>query len=526
MESRSSPAQSHHNAIRRAVEAPMMKMDIWKSMFENFTSGHRMGRVLIGLWASTLVRSASSLVRSAFALSFAFLSSCHSEPLEPNVVLISLDTVRADQLSFYGYARDTSPALAAFAAQGATFENAYAQAPNTVPTHASMFTGRYPFEHNMYLHGETLAPGEITLAEILAGHGYRTFGLTSSMRFVPEAGYDQGFDVYENVDDLPKNERADRVTDRALELARLPAAQPYFAFLHYFGAHAPYAAPEPYRSLWHPGLAVPTPETTVSFMAEYRWPEQELDPDVIDYLRALYDAGIRHQDEALGRLFEGLLRQGGSRPTLIVVTSDHGEEFKEHGYLMHSQFLHEELVRVPLVVYWADQVAAGRRIAIPTQSVDLAPTILGLLGLPHWGAFSGRSLAPWLLDPGHAPDDSDRYPKDVVVLEASPSWGIIATLETGRFKWVEGRGQGLFRLDEDPTADVEVSAQYQEESVRLMDLARELGLPEAVRLRSIGLRNRNTTPPGAKRAALDAREEELRARLQALGYLEEAHGEQ
>jgi arylsulfatase A-like enzyme len=448
---------------------------------------------------------------------------CSRTSREPNVVLISLDTVRADQLSFYGYDRDTSPALAAFAEEGAVFENAYSQAPNTVPTHASMFTGRFPFQHNMYLHGETLLPDEVTLAEILAGHGYRTFSLTSSLRFAPEAGYDQGFETYETFYDLPKNERSGRVTDRALELARLPEPRPYFAFLHYFGAHAPYAAPEPYRSLWHPGLEVPTPEATVPFMADFRWPEQPLDPAVVDYLRALYDAGVRHQDESLERLFKGLLGRSQTRPTLIIVTADHGEEFKEHGYLMHSIYLHEELVRVPLIVRWPGQIAPGQRIAIPAQSVDLAPTILGLLGLPHWGEFSGRSLAPLLLDSDSESVSNGEAPKDIIVLEASPSWSVIATLETGRFKWVEGRGQGLFRLDEDPRADREVTAQYPEERAQLVALARNLGLPDAVLLRSLVIRKqRSSTRRGDMRANSGGREEEIRARLRALGYLEEA----
>jgi arylsulfatase A-like enzyme len=183
------------------------------------------------------------------------LASCGGPELSPNIVLISLDTVRADQLSAYGYARETSPALAALASEGALFRTSYSQAPNTVPTHASMFTGRYPFEHGMYAHGDPLPPAEETLAEILARNGYRTFALTSSLRFHERSGYDQGFDVFERFHDHAKNDRATLINKRALALAKESEDQPFFAFLHYFGAHGPYAAPKPYREMW-PGSAI------------------------------------------------------------------------------------------------------------------------------------------------------------------------------------------------------------------------------------------------------------------------------
>lgn len=445
---------------------------------------------------------------------------CPANLPAPNVVLISLDTVRADELPLYGYQRDTSPALGALAAQGAVFENAYAQAPNTVATHASMFTGRYPFQHGMYRHGESLAAEENTLAEIMASHGYRTFGLASSVRFPRDAGYDQGFEVYETFYDLAKNDRADRITERALELAERAGSKPFFAFLHYFGAHGPYTAPEPYRSQWHPGLEVPAPEATVDYMMEFRWPGQSLAPGVLEYLRALYDAGLRHQDEALGRLFEGLRGRSNSRPTLVIVTADHGEEFKEHGFLMHSHFLHEELVRVPFIVHWPGRIAAGRRIATPTQTVDLLPTILGLLGLPQPSELPGRSLAPLLLGDAGSREEPLEDPADIVVLEAFPSWGIIATLRSGRFKWVEGRGRGLFRLDEDPTADREVSQRYPGEKARLLTLARDLGLPAAVRLRAGQLgEKRHGSRPDMGRVAPEEREILERLRALSSGHL-------
>ncbi len=459
--------------------------------------------------------------KSTLLLATCLAMACSGKPPAPNVVIVSLDTVRADGLPFYGYARNTSPALSALAAGGAVFENAYAQAPNTVPTHASLLTGRYPFQHGMYLHGMSLAADETSLAEIMQGHGYRTFGLASSVRFHRAAGYDQGFEVYETFYDLAKNERAQHLTERALELAGTSDEKPFFAFLHYFDAHGPYAPPEPYRSSWHSGLPVPTPEDTVDYMTKFRWPGQTLTTEVIEYLRALYDGGLRYQDEALGHLFEGLRVHADGRSTLVIVTADHGEEFKEHGFLMHSHFLHEELVRVPLVVYWPGRIAAGRRLATPAQTVDLLPTVLELLGLPRPGDLPGRSLAPGLLGTEAQVGNNAGFPADVVVLEAFPSWGIIATLATGRFKWVEGRGSGLFRLDEDPAADHEVGARYPQERASLASFARELGLPRAVRAHQERAQQQRRSLARKTRRER-AEEQELRDRLRALGYVEEA----
>jgi len=429
----------------------------------------------------------------------------------PNVVLISLDAVRADHLSLYGYERDTAPALTELAAKGAVFENSYSQAPNTVATHASLFTGHYPFRHGMYAQSHDLKEKEHTLAEYLWNHGYRTFAIASSVRFEPTSGYPQGFETYETLYHLEKNERSARVTDLALERAAADASEPFFAFLHYFDAHAPYAAPEPYRTLWHPGLPAPRPEDTVEFTMKHRQPGTDVDPEVIDYLRALYDGALRYQDESVGRLFEGLERASGGRPTLWIVTADHGEEFKEHGYLTHSFHLHEELVRVPLVMVLPGVIEAGRRIRAPVQTVDLFLTIAELLGLPVSEELPGRSFAARLKGGEELAQPDDAEAREVVILEAAGKWGVIATLGTGRFKLVVGREGGLYHLDVDPRADVDVTDRYPEERQQLLLISEEVGLQQA---RS----NVMQLPP--RREAPD--EAEVLERLRAIGYAEEA----
>jgi len=439
------------------------------------------------------------------------VAGCGEPRLLPNVVVISLDTVRADHLPFYGYERNTSPALAALAAKGAVFENSYSQTSSTVATHASLFTGRYPFQHRMYGYRQQLKEEEHTLAEYLRDHGYRTFAITSSVRFEPTSGYPQGFDTYETLYRLEKNERSERVTDLALENAEKLDSMPFFAFLHYFDAHAPYAAPEPYRTLWHPGLVAPRPEDTVEFLKRHRWPGVVIAPKVIDYLRALYDGGLRYQDESLRRLFEGLETMDGGRPTLLIVTADHGEEFKEHGFLSHSFFLHEELVRVPLVMVFPGVIEAGRRIRAPIQTVDLFPTIVELLGLPASEELSGRSFAARLQggDALAQPDYTEA--RDVVVLEAALSWSVIATLGTGRFKLVTGRENGLYRLDVDPTADADVAYKYPDETQQLLEIAEAVGMQQA---------RSQVRPPSPRREVPN--EAEVLERLRAIGYVEEA----
>jgi arylsulfatase A-like enzyme len=439
------------------------------------------------------------------------VAGCGQPRLLPNVVVISLDTVRADHLPFYGYERDTSPALAAFAAKGAVFENSYSQTSSTVATHASLFTGRYPFQHRTYGVREQLKSEEHTLAEYLRDHGYRTFAITSSVRFEPTSGFPQGFDTYETLYRLEKNERSARVTDLALAKVAEIDSMPFFAFLHYFDAHAPYASPEPYRTLWHPGLAAPRPEDTVKFLRKHRWPGVAVAPEVVDYLRALYDGALRYQDESLGRLFEGLEAMAGDRPTLWIVTADHGEEFKEHGFLSHSFFLHEELVRVPLVAVFPGVIEAGRRIRAPIQTVDLFPTIVEILGLPVSEELSGRSFAARLQggDELAQPDTTDA--RDVVILEAALSWSVIATLGTGRFKLVTGRENGLYRLDVDPSADADVAYRYPEEGRQLLAISEGIGMRQA---------RSERTPAEPRREVPN--EDEVLERLRAIGYAEEA----
>ena len=396
----------------------------------------------------------------------------------PNVLLVSIDTLRADHLASYGYEWNTAPTLTELAGRGAQFEQSFSQSSTTTPSHASMFTGLSPSQHGFFVYWHSLRDEELTLAEYLRQHGYETFATASSRKFVPESGFGQGFEVYEPVYDLPKNERGARVTDIVLENARRVRTAPWFGFAHFFEPHAPYDHPDPFQTRWHPGHDEVAPEETTNYLLENSPAYVEVSAPILTYLRGAYDGGISFTDFHLRRLIDGLPDNG--RPTLLVVTSDHGEEFKEHGHLGHSMYLHEELVRVPLIVVYPGIVPAGQRIAEPVQNADLFPTIVELAGLPLPDGLTGRSFADRLRGGDRALEQ--RYPgfRDVVVLQRNRlNWAVVATLETGRFKLERNRGRPefrLFRLDDDPNADEDMLALYPDERQRLMELADTVGV--------------------------------------------------
>ena len=428
--------------------------------------------------------------------------ACGGSDLRPHVLLISIDTLRADHLAAYGYSRETAPSLTRLAAEGARFANAYAQAPSTVPTHASLFTGRFPFQHGSYHVGLPVEASEVTLAEALRSAGYQTFAIASSVRFRGRTGFDQGYESYEVLDGVEDGIRSALVTDRALAwLTRAGDDTPWFGFLHYFDPHNPYSPPDAYRTLWHEGLSQPEPEQTTKYIFFHRDAEHTVPPDVLDWMRALYDGEIRHLDVHLERLFDGLRRPRG-RPVLVVVTSDHGEEFKEHGGLAHAGGrLHEELLRVPLFVWWPGRVQAGLVIEAPAQTVDVMPTLLELAGVAAPPGLVGESRAEALLGA------TTPAAEHTIVAEAGPNrWAVTADLAAGRFKLVSNEGaQRLYDLGADPGGHIDVVAERPQEREALETIANDVGLTRAAHTR---------TPESVPESVAEA--------LRAIGYVEEA----
>ena len=293
-----------------------------------------------------------------------------------NLILLSVDTLRADHLSAYGYARDTSPFLAQrFAKGGVVFEQLVAAATITTPSHASIFTGLQPAAHGTTDGMKVIAPHIPTLPEWIRAAKLDTAGVTEDGWLGIRAGFGRGFDVYQenkSPDIMSPKGQVDVTFAKAAEWLARNRDKRFFLFLHTFQVHSPYAPPERYRDLF----PVPAPDTRASH----------------EVWRDDYDREIRCVDDELRGLFARLAELGLDEHTVFVATADHGEAFLEHGFVEHGARLHDEVVHVPLLVA-GPGIAPGRRIAAPVGHVDLLPTILELLGIPRPPWLEGQSLA-------------------------------------------------------------------------------------------------------------------------------------
>ena len=329
----------------------------------------------------------------------------------PNILLLVLDTVRAASLSAYGYTRETSPFLAELAARGVRFNNAIAPAPWTLASHATMFTGRYP--HELSVDWSTPLDNTMpTLAERLAQQGYATMGVAANLHYCSyEFGLDRGFALYRDYDvswsemlrtstltqsavvfankyrarELsPGRQTAARVNDRLLHLLDQRGKHPFFAFANYYDAHAPYNPGAPYDTLF------------LGRQATNRDPAVDtLNKAQIAELQAAYDASIAALDRQLRDLFLELETRGLLRNTFIIVTSDHGEEFNEHGLLNHGSSLYLPSVHVPLLVLQPGVVPGRIVVESPVTLRDIAATMLDVARVPASAQLPGESLARW-----------------------------------------------------------------------------------------------------------------------------------
>jgi arylsulfatase A-like enzyme len=410
----------------------------------------------------------------ALAAAAVALAACGADrPDRPNVVLITLDTTRSDHLSAYGYERPTSPVLERLAAEGALFELAYAPSATTGPSHATMFTSRYPASHRVLKNGVPLSDDALTLAEVLGARGYQTGAVVSSWVLKRRFGYAQGFEEYEQGFDPARasitttpsepgrapralDRRADATTDRALEWLeeRRDPERPFLLFVHYFDPHEPYDPP---------------PEPRRRFARPHR--------GKADRLIDLYDAEIAFTDQQLGRLLDALRRLELEEDTLVIVAGDHGEGLGEHGHTLHGINIYEEAVRVPLVLRLPGRIEAGLRVSGPVELVDLLPTVLELLDLPPGGAEQGRSLAG-LLREGEAPDEQrpvflERRHYKPQVLMGHEVAGVKLGLRHGRWKLIVGEEEGtreLYDLAADPDESRNLYEEQPETVARLTQM--------------------------------------------------------
>lgn len=334
------------------------------------------------------------------------LSLACRRPAEPvNIVLISIDSLRADHVGAYGYAPRTSPTLDRLAADGALFENSVAESSWTLPTHITMLTGLSTLAHGVdHFVGSRLEESVTTLAERLRDAGYVTLGVYSGPYLHPYFGFGKGFETYLGVlEELPAaeqpsytggseieqrimaaNARSHRsitspeITERAINFLHAFGDKRFFLFLHYFDVHYDYIPPE---DLWR--KFDPDYEGTVTGEKYNRNSaiHPDMDAEDLRHVIALYDAEILYTDRYIGRFVDALDAAGLSDETLIVVTSDHGDEFFEHGNKGHARTLYDEVILVPLIARLPGRIPAGLRVSEQVRHLDIAPTLLSFAGL-------------------------------------------------------------------------------------------------------------------------------------------------
>ncbi len=326
------------------------------------------------------------LARAALLLLAAL--ACGAETAPRHVILISVDTLRADRLGTYGYSLPTSPALDSLAQAGVVFEDASSTAPWTLPAHATLFTGLYPSRHGVVTARHALDRQLPTLAEILAERGYETRAIVNGY-WLKRLGRGFGRYLFIGGSDRPEG-AAPLITDTAIRWLELERNQPLLLFLHYFDVHSDYRPLPRYQRMFAPPPGR-IDGSTDQLVAVNRG-EIQLDAADLRRLALLYDAGIRQLDDELARLFHFLRSEGWLERSYVIVTSDHGEEFLEHGGVLHTRTHYREILRVPLIWLGPD-LPAGVRVATPVSLVDVFPTLLGLLGIPAPGS-DGTDLRP------------------------------------------------------------------------------------------------------------------------------------
>jgi arylsulfatase A-like enzyme len=412
----------------------------------------------------------------------------------PNIILMVMDTVRADHLSSYGYHRKTTPNIDKLAKQGVLFENAFSPATWTPPSHASIFSGKYPFQHNT-LGKDARFKEEASIAEVLRCNSYQTIGITDCAILSPQNGFNKGFQEYINTSEIslaslrflrenfkdvirtlirgPDSHtyRINEIIKRLLS-NRNYRKKPFFLFINYFNCHIPYNPPKPFkkklfvpdsdldsRKLKH----IASGKSFSAFMKkglQISWREWEV-------VKSWYDGEIAYLDSRIGELLKFLHSEGFLDNTFLIITSDHGEYFGEHGLAGHVFGLYDELLHVPLIMVYPDEIPKGIRISNIVSTIDIFPTIMDLLDIKTPKNKLSKSLRAF----------EDRSFHDFILAESEwqvskgkPSPKIHARckcIRTTSYKyinWLDLGEEELYDLRCDPFERVNVACKYPKKS--------------------------------------------------------------
>jgi arylsulfatase A-like enzyme/Flp pilus assembly protein TadD len=374
-----------------------------------------------------------------------------------NLLLVTLDTARADHLGSYGYARARTPHLDRLAAEGVRFETVSTTAPITLPAHASLFTGLNPTRHGVRNNGNFYLPEHVpSLTPVLQQQGYRTAAFVSSFILDRRYGLARGFDSYDDrmegaspqIVSLEAERRGDRTAlqlsrwldEHAAQAARDGGARPFFAWLHLYDPHEPYRPPPPFREI---------------------------------HAAAPYDGEIAFDDAIVASLRDKLGRLGLLERTLVAVTADHGESLGEHGEETHSMLLYEGVLRVPLILWRPGLLPAGKVITAPAGLIDVAPTLLDLLGAPALPDTDGHSLAGAI--EGRAAVPPRALYAETYLPKFYMNWAPLRAMRDARFKFIDAPAPELYDLERDPREEHDLHGSDPQRAARLREALERVG---------------------------------------------------
>ena len=375
----------------------------------------------------------------------------------PNVILLSIDSMGAKHLGSYGYSRPTSPNMDRIAHSGVLFENVIAQSNWTKPALASILTSLYPFVHKTDAQGETgdrvdvdvrdrshvLDPRFRTMAEDFRDGGYATAGFSNGGYAHSFFGFGRGFDVYDN-----EAGGLESCTYRMLRWICRNNIMPFMAWIHAWDVHFPYMDRPPYNRKFVKQRARIVLNASVRHQINSG--ERDLSAVELEFLRGLYDGAICYADDLIGLIVRELERLGLSDNTVLVITADHGEAFMEHGYIEHTACLHNEVIRVPLILS-GPTLPRGRRIRSQVRSIDIMPTLLDLCGLAPKAEVEGTSLLPLIAGAEN---------NDLVAASETERGGGQTAFTDGRYKLIHKHAAGfvqLYELMQDPDEQCDIS---------------------------------------------------------------------
>lgn len=436
-----------------------------------------------------------------------------------NLLLISIDTLRADHLGCYGYHRPTSPRIDDFASRSILFEQAHSTSHHTADSHMSIFTGLFPSVHGVRnakdRQAVRLADGIRTVTEVLADAGFATVGFHDGGNLSPAYGFGRGFERYERA--MSEDAIIDWLGDEASDTGR------WFAFYHTYHVHDPYLPEAPNDTRYSSGDDLPFVRTQEELdqrleteypdgwnfadLREIYWgPVDGENPTHVQRMVDLYDGEIHEADAKVGRVLDAVEALG--ERTIVVITSDHGEAFMEHGSFRHLQHLYQSLIHVPLILHHPDHLE-GRRITPKVSAVDLAPTILDVLGVGDFEQAQGRSLVPLMQGESW---DRAVFAEKVLGPDADGFLGNASLIEGDRkLHYYRSRGAELYTLDGDPDEGADLADEDRRTTNAMLDRL------QAMTRGNKALRSRLVGSEEGSETVLD---EETIRQLEALGYLQ------